>query len=74
MPPQQNDWWAMDSLDGVTLGGLPPEVMEMVKSEAADWPMGLDEAKRLRLELMEERTRMTSEVEKNFEEYNLCEH
>ncbi|KAH8904798.1 hypothetical protein BR93DRAFT_916535 [Coniochaeta sp. PMI_546] len=74
VPPQQHDWWAEEALDVVDFRPLPQEVIDMVKGEIGDWPMGLDEAKALRLELMAERTRATESVESTFEEYNLCEH
>lgn len=74
VPPQQHSWWAEEALRNVDFGRLPQEVVDMVQGEVGEWPMGLEEAKALRLELMEERTRMTQTADSHFEEYNLCEH
>jgi hypothetical protein len=74
VPPQQHSWWAEEALDAVDFGPLPQEVVDMVKGEIGEWPMGLEEAKALRVELMAERTRATESVESTFERYNLCEH
>ncbi|KAJ9136822.1 Protein of unknown function DUF4246 [Pleurostoma richardsiae] len=74
VPPQQHDWWAEKSVHKVDFGKLPGEIINMITEDVKDFPMGLEEAKKLRLELMQERTRMVSAVESNFEEYNLCEH
>ena len=54
--------------------GLPAELQEMVREETGEWPMGLNEAKELRLQLMQERTKLMPTVERNFEQYNFCEH
>jgi hypothetical protein len=55
--------------------GLPQELVHMVREEVGLWPMGLEEAKVLRLELMAERTQMTESAthEGSFETYNLCD-
>ncbi|EON97703.1 hypothetical protein UCRPA7_6802 [Phaeoacremonium minimum UCRPA7] len=74
VPIQRHDWWAEERLDTFDFGKLPAEMVNMVRDNVEDWPMGLEEAKKLRLDLMQERTRMTSAVEQGFEEYNLCEH
>lgn len=74
VPPQQHDWWAEEAMRAVDFGTLPQEVVDLVKGNIGEWPMGLDEAKALRLELMAERTVATDSVESTFEEYNLCEH
>lgn len=74
VPPQQHGWWAEEALKAIDFRPLPQEVVDMVKGEIGEWPMGLDEAKALRLELMAERTRATESVESPFETYNLCEH
>lgn len=74
VPPQQSSWWLEEAMGAVDFRALPQELVGMVQSEIGDWPMGLDEAKALRLELMAERTRATEMVESTFEQYNLCEH
>ncbi|KAK1765337.1 hypothetical protein QBC33DRAFT_545162 [Phialemonium atrogriseum] len=74
VPPQRHDWWAERGLDTVRLGPLPQEVVDMVRRNVGEWPMGREEAEELRRELMRERTHMTEAVEERFEQYNLCEH
>lgn len=78
VPPQQHSWWEEEAMEAVDFRrlGLPQELADMVKEEVGPWPMGLEEAKALRLELMAERTRMTESAthEGSFRTYNLCEH
>ncbi|KAK2749298.1 hypothetical protein FQN55_003623 [Onygenales sp. PD_40] len=57
VPVQRRDWFEeMVSMDQV-LGGLPRELGDEIEGylEKEGWMMGMEEAKRLRLELMEER-------------------
>lgn len=63
VPPQQRHWWLAQA--GLTEGRgvLPPEIMEKVLDEM-DWPIGREEAEKLRLELMAHRTWTTMEGEK----------
>ena len=58
----------------MTRSGLPQEVQDMIRDEVGEWPMGLEEARELRLELMQERTKLMPTVESNFDFYNFCEH
>jgi hypothetical protein len=74
VPPQQHSWWAERGLDVVDFRPLPQELVDMVKGEIGEWPMGLEEAKALRRELMAERTHMAETVESSLTWYNLCEH
>lgn len=72
VPPQQDSWLygaetkpesGTDATDNTTPG-----------SELGDGRMSLEEAKRLRLELMVERTREVEHMEDSSERYNFCEH
>jgi hypothetical protein len=75
VPPQRHDWWAPEGYHKAGIDEkLPAELANMVKNEVGEWPMGLEEAKQLRLELMDERTNMMPLVESNFQTYNFCEH
>lgn len=75
VPPQRHDWWADEGLRKVIdASKLPPELSKMVEDEVAEYPMSMEQAKKLRLELMEERTNFGEAVELIVEEYNLCEH
>ncbi|KAH6647126.1 hypothetical protein BKA67DRAFT_695577 [Truncatella angustata] len=73
-PPQQHEWWVPQGYDKVDFSAFPPEILNMVTDQVGQWPMGLDEAKQLRLELMEERTRGQEAVNNGFDTYNFCEH
>jgi hypothetical protein len=74
VPPQQRHWFE-DTLLQDKVGKLPPEVTHMVV-ENLDFPIGLDEAKEIRKELMEERTSQQNELDGNLKyfEWNFCEH
>ncbi|OQO14420.1 hypothetical protein B0A48_01297 [Cryoendolithus antarcticus] len=75
VPPQQHEWFAPRNVDKVLESkNLAVELQDMIKEHTDDYPMSLETAKRLRLELMEERTKLMPTVERNFEEYNFCEH
>jgi len=75
VPPQQHEWWAAQTLNPV-LGSkdIPPELADEIASYAAGYPMSLEEAKRYRLELMEERSSNKETVDRNVSTYNFCEH
>lgn len=53
---------------------LRQELSDLVEKHALVGQMTLDEAKAVRLKLMEERTVFRDIVEHKFQEYNLCEH
>ncbi|KAF2106544.1 hypothetical protein BDV96DRAFT_507694 [Lophiotrema nucula] len=61
-------------------GSLPPELMEMVRehfhADAGALPMGLEEAKQHRLELMKERGAFVRKTEEGWQQhsYGFCEH
>jgi len=72
VPPQQESWW-----DGV---GAKPEAgpgtpeRTSPDGKVPEGLMSLEEAERLRLELMVERTRRVQDMERAAENYNFCEH
>ncbi|KAF2495402.1 hypothetical protein BU16DRAFT_389520 [Lophium mytilinum] len=77
VPPQRHDWWLEAGLKQVeeeVFGRLPVELAAEVGEMIGEWPIGMAEAKDLRLELMEERTKLMDAVDKNMDEYNFCEH
>ena len=83
MPPQQRDWWAevvQQDLDGHNrtnpFGKLSQEICNDVFMGVDDFPIGMDEAKEIRLHLMEERKRYVIDSNYAFEsnEFALCEH
>jgi hypothetical protein len=84
--PQQEEWWFSgggggdvdsDPREGGSsrIARLPRELQDMVRKEM-DWVFSREEAKELRLELMEERTRMDEAVDGVVREaeWNFCEH
>ncbi|KAA8893383.1 hypothetical protein FN846DRAFT_788030 [Sphaerosporella brunnea] len=76
VPPQQHDWWAQEVAREQRLNGLPLAVRHEVAAFANEFPMGLEEAKSLREELMEERKVFVVEHGEVFEgeTFSLCEH
>ncbi|KZF21064.1 hypothetical protein L228DRAFT_248827 [Xylona heveae TC161] len=75
IPPQRQDWWRDELARRGALSQLPPEIQSEVLDQV-DFPMSLDEAKALRLELMDERRAYvaTQDDEFNKVKFNLCEH
>jgi hypothetical protein len=72
VPPQSQQWWK--DAASKTPWDLPPELSKMVFDSAAeDWLVSLEEAKRYRLDLMAERVSFTDAVERNIDDYYLCE-
>ncbi|KAJ1671478.1 hypothetical protein GGF38_000776 [Coemansia sp. RSA 25] len=53
VPPQQQSWWGESALSSSALSDLPLPVNEGTLNQV-DFPMSLEEAKKLRLELMAE--------------------
>ncbi|CAI6295245.1 unnamed protein product [Periconia digitata] len=76
VPPQQKEWWK-DMVHGLDrVSGLPLELREWVTDSVGDFPIGLDEAKRLRLDLMDERRVFVKDHETKLAEeiFHFCEH
>lgn len=69
VPPQQREWWAeaVDGLEG-KLGELPPELRHQVMTEVGGFPISLEEAKKVRDELMDERRALVTDVNEIYEE------
>jgi hypothetical protein len=81
VPPQQRDWWGEEVMkqtgtSNKAFGKLSTELRDKIIDEVDDFPIGLDEAKEIRLRLMAERTKYVSDFNNAFErmEFNLCEH
>ncbi|KAJ2254578.1 hypothetical protein GGI13_002076 [Coemansia sp. RSA 455] len=75
VPPQQQSWWTESVLSASPLGELPLLVKEGILDQV-DFPMSLDEAKKLRLELMAERSVHNGNATENYfnPPFYLCEH
>jgi len=81
VPPQQRNWWSEEVIkefakEGKGLAKLSTELKEKIFNEVDDFPIGLEEAKEVRLKLMEERSVYITQHKKAFEqnEFSLCEH
>jgi hypothetical protein len=77
VPPQQRDWWLRElKTGGSKVSDLPTELIDMIGDGVDDFPIGLEEAKRIREELMAERGMMDQAVENVMAEwaFNFCEH
>lgn len=76
VPCQQREWWADEIRFNGALGRLPEEMVSKIVEDVEDFPIGLAEAKELRLELMEERKVFEVNHGNQFEvaTFSLCEH
>ncbi|KAH6893499.1 hypothetical protein B0T10DRAFT_400799 [Thelonectria olida] len=77
VPPQQLDWWADKALKGTSIGNLPVEVRDVV-TDNLEFPISEREAKKIREELMEERSAKQHTTTDNLRKvgwnWNFCEH
>ncbi|KAJ2626162.1 hypothetical protein GGF44_005139 [Coemansia sp. RSA 1694] len=75
VPPQQQSWWGEGALSSGVLSDLPLPVNEGTLNQV-DFPMSLEEAKKLRLELMAERSVQNNRATGSLfnPEFYLCEH
>ena len=67
MPPQQKDWRAEAIREKSKLGELPMELMQFVVNDVDDFLISLEEAKKVREELMEERRSFVKDVKVEYE-------
>lgn len=76
VPPQREDWgMEKQGLVDEAISGLPTELQHMIAGDLHPL-MKMEEAKALRLELMDERGRRSKYTNEAFEtgSFNLCEH
>lgn len=79
VPCQQKEWWWSEVVGKAGKGavsGLPVELQDTIYKGVEESPIDLEEAKRLRLELMKERKRFVVTHKSTFEgiQFSLCEH
>jgi hypothetical protein len=81
VPPQQRDWWSEALIrdfakEGSGLAKPSNELRDKVFESVDDFPIGIEEATKLRLRLMDERSVFVSEHKRAFEDtvFSLCEH
>ncbi|KAF9270595.1 hypothetical protein L218DRAFT_914736 [Marasmius fiardii PR-910] len=76
--PQQREWWGeVISKDTSTrFGQLPPELREHIIEMVDDWPLSLEDAKEVRLDLMNQRRQFAFNVNRDYEQdgFSFCEH
>jgi hypothetical protein len=76
VPPQQRDWWSEELKSSGCFEQLAAELQEKVFDSVDDFPIGIDEAKEIRLKLMDERKEYVVLQDKGFRSvtFSLCEH
>ncbi|KAF2854793.1 hypothetical protein T440DRAFT_551848 [Plenodomus tracheiphilus IPT5] len=79
VPPQQRDWWLREvkAQEDNRVSNLPVELIDLIGDGVEDFPIGLDEAKKLREELMVERGKMDENVNEAMQQeygFSFCEH
>lgn len=76
VPPQQKSWWQRMLYRIDRVADLPPEVAEGIVDAPDSLPISLEEAKRIREELMDERRLFVADVETRYqqEQFSFCEH
>jgi Protein of unknown function (DUF4246) len=74
VPPQRRDWWR-DNVGLSGIGDLNSDLCDKVVN-MLDFPLSMENAKTLRLELMEERKSFETSASSSFESatFSLCEH
>ena len=59
VPPQRKDWWKEELLkDDSRLGQIPPETFDQIVSSVEDFPISLEDAKKIKNTMDAERKRM----------------
>ncbi len=76
VPPQQRDWWSAELKSSGCFKQLATELQEKVFEGVDDFPVGMDEAKEIRLKLMDERREFVALQNEGFHSvtFSLCEH
>ncbi|KAJ3959799.1 hypothetical protein N0V92_003561 [Colletotrichum tropicale] len=56
VPPQQHDWWVEEGPAKIDWAGhhVPQEIINRIMTEVGEWPMGMEEATRVRDEVISE--------------------
>ncbi|KAL6900578.1 hypothetical protein GGI43DRAFT_405762 [Trichoderma evansii] len=77
VPPQQRHWWSRETgVEEALAHRLPNELTQSVLEDAIGLPISLNEAKSIRLDLMEERSSKKDDMEEELQRntWNFCEH
>eukprot|EP01080_Neovahlkampfia_damariscottae_P002142 gene2142-2008_t len=75
VPPQQKDWLKKYFIDLRCFGNVPNEICELI-ADFIEFPIDLEETKKDRIKLMDERKYISSKVDEEhyLREFSLCEH
>ncbi|KAJ1826470.1 hypothetical protein LPJ56_002158, partial [Coemansia sp. RSA 2599] len=74
VPPQQQEWWAENAMSVGPLADLPLIIKRSI-IENVKFPISLRKAKKLRLQLMNERSSQNPSINEIFRpDFNFCEH
>ena len=76
VPCQQREWWAQEIERQELFRTVPAEIQNEIIRNVVEFPIGIEEAKELMLELMEERKVFVQNPDQKFtsESFSLCEH
>ncbi|KAM0472563.1 hypothetical protein ACHAPX_008720 [Trichoderma viride] len=76
VPPQQREWWSRESGAEEALAHRLPNELAHAILEDAGLPISLNEAKSIRLDLMEERSAKKDDMDEELQRntWNFCEH
>jgi Protein of unknown function (DUF4246) len=76
VPCQQKEWWEQELRAKGVFGKLPNEMQNEIMDHVEEFPISMDEAKQLRIELMEERKSFVLRQDGHFhlDIFSLCEH
>ncbi|TFK70995.1 hypothetical protein BDN72DRAFT_794538 [Pluteus cervinus] len=76
VPCQRIDWWKEAIQNGPERFKIPIELQDRILDEVKGFPLSMEEAKRLRLQLMDERSAFQTSQDEVFQRdhFSLCEH
>ncbi|KAK2473921.1 hypothetical protein H9L39_13881 [Fusarium oxysporum f. sp. albedinis] len=74
VPPQQKHWWKDKLREAEPLNSLPSEIRDAI-TQKVDYPYEIDEARRIREDLVSERKVVNSDsLRQQAQSWNFCEH
>ncbi|KAG6904455.1 hypothetical protein DXG01_009829 [Tephrocybe rancida] len=76
VPCQQREWWSAELRKDVAIPKLPIQIQDRIFEDVEEFLIGLEEAKQLRLQLMDERSEFVQQYDDAFHQhrFSLCEH
>ncbi|KFY47191.1 hypothetical protein V495_02065 [Pseudogymnoascus sp. VKM F-4514 (FW-929)] len=72
--PQRHDWWIKSALASANLAarGVPPEVNDMITGYTDEWPIGMEEAERNKVDMMDEQRWVNRAIEERAWKIHSC--